>query len=117
MVVCKRIYEPSSPKDGYRVLIDRLWPRGVKREEAAIKEWIKELAPSNELRRLATANESEWSEFQRRYRMELSKPEVQPTLARLREIARSGTLTLLYAKRDTQHNNAVVLKEVLEEGL
>nr|PZN84554.1 MAG: hypothetical protein DIU57_08325 [Pseudomonadota bacterium] len=117
MVVCKRIYEPSSSKDGYRVLIDRLWPRGVKREEAAIKEWLKELAPSSELRRLATTDKSKWAEFQRRYRMELSKPELQPTLERLRKIARSGTLTLLYAKRDTQHNNAVVLKEVLEEGL
>lgn len=114
MIVCKRIYEPPSPKDGYRVLIDRLWPRGVKREEAAIDEWLKDVAPSSELRRLATADK--WSEFERRYRLELSKPDLQPTLARLRKIGRSGTLTLLYAKRDTVHNNAVVLKAALEEG-
>jgi|SRR5690606_28656795 len=114
MIVCKRIYEPPSPKDGYRVLVDRLWPRGVKRENAAIDEWLKELAPSNELRRLATADPSRWSEFEQRYRAELAQPHLQPLLDRLSQTAKSGTVTLLFAKRDEQHNNAVVLKAVLD---
>ena len=116
VIVCKRIYEPPSATDGYRVLVDRLWPRGVKREEAAIDEWLKDLAPSSELRRFAAADPSKWPEFERRYRAELSQPHLQPELARIRKIARSKTVTLLYAKRDEQHNNAVVLKEVLDEG-
>lgn len=91
MIVCKRIYERPGAKDGYRVLVDRLWPRGVKREEAAIEKWLKELAPSNELRRFAAADPSKWPEFERRYRAELSQRHLQPELARLREIARSKT--------------------------
>lgn len=114
MIVCKRIYEPSGPEDGYRVLVDRLWPRGLKREKAAIDEWLKDLAPSSELRRLAVADPAKWSEFERRYRTELSQPHLQPTLERLRKVATSRTVTLLFAKRDEQHNNAVVLKAVLD---
>ena len=117
MFVCKRIYEPRGPDDGYRVLVDRLWPRGLKREKAAIDEWLKDLAPSNEIRHLAVPDPAKWSEFERRFRAELSQPHVQPTLERLREIARSRTVTLLFAKRDEQHNNAVVLKAVLDAGL
>lgn len=117
MIVCKRIYDHPAAKDGYRVLVDRLWPRGLKREKAAIDEWLKEVAPSDELRRFALADPGKWPEFERRYRAELASPEVQPTLARLRGIARSKTLTLLYAKRDEEHNNALVLKAVLDERL
>ena len=116
MIVCKRIYDPPEPRDGYRVLVDRLWPRGVTREKAAIEEWLKEIAPSNELRIWIGADASRWPEFERRYRAELASPELQPQLARLREIAKSGTLTLLYAKRAEERNSATVLREVLGEG-
>lgn len=116
MIVCKRIYEHPAPEDGYRVLVDRLWPRGLKREKAAIDEWLKDLAPSNELRHLAVADPPRWSDFERGYRAELSQPHLQPTLERLREIGKSRTVTLLFAKRDDQHNNAVVLKAVLDAG-
>jgi len=117
MIVCKRIYDPPSPQDGHRVLVDRLWPRGLKRERARIDDWVKDIAPSDELRRAFLENPSKWKEFERRYRAELKGPEKQAILDRLRELAKSGTLTLLYAKRDQEKNNAVVLKAVLEEGL
>lgn len=117
MIVCKRIYDPPSPQDGHRVLVDRLWPRGLKRERARIEDWVKDIAPSDELRRAFLENPSKWKEFERRYRAELKGPEKQAILDRLRELAKSGTLTLLYAKRDQEKNNAVVLKAVLEEGL
>lgn len=117
MIVCKRIYDPPGPKDGHRVLIDRLWPRGLKREKAHIDEWVKDVAPSDELRRRFVRDPEKWHEFERLYRAELATPEAQPTLAHLRKLAKSGTLTLLYAKRDEEKNNAVVLKAVLEEGL
>lgn len=116
MIVCKRIYDPPDPNDGYRVLVDRLWPRGLTREKAQIAEWLKDVAPSHELRRWLAANPGKWAEFERRYRAELGAPDLQPQLAHLSAIARSKTLTLLFAKRDEQHNNAVVLKAVLEEG-
>ncbi len=115
MIICKRIYEPPGPDDGYRVLVDRLWPRGLKREKAAIDEWAKEIAPSDELRRTFLAAPAKWKEFERRYRAELAAPDVQPILAHLRQIAKKGRLTLLFAKRDEEHNNAVVLKAVLDE--
>ena len=117
MIVCKRIYDPPSPQDGHRVLVDRLWPRGLKRENAQIEDWVKDIAPSNELRRQFLEDPSKWKEFERRYRAELEAPEKQPILSHLRKLAKSGTLTLLYAKRDQEKNNAIVLKAVLEEGL
>lgn len=116
MIVCKRIYYAPEPRDGCRVLVDRLWPRGLTREKAAIDEWLKDVAPSNELRRWFGADAAKWPEFERRYRAELASPDLQPQLARLREIAKSKRLTLLYAKRSEERNNATVLKEVLEEG-
>ena len=116
MIVCKRIYDPPGPHDGHRVLVDRLWPRGVKRESAAIDEWLKDIAPSNELRRWFGSDVAKWPEFERRYREELSSPDLQPQLERLRKMAKSKKVTLLFAKRDEEHNNATALKEVLEEG-
>lgn len=116
MLVCKRIYDPPARRDGHRVLVDRLWPRGLTREEAAIDEWLKDIAPSHELRRWAANHPSEWSEFECRYRAELSAPDMQQELDRLRKLAKSKTLTLLYAKRDEMKNNALTLKNVLEEG-
>ena len=116
MIVCKRIYDPPSPRDGHRVLIDRLWPRGLTKEKAHITEWLKDVAPSHELRRWLASHPDEWAEFEHRYRAELAAPELQEQLAHLRAIAKSKTLTLLFAKRNEEHNNAVVLKNVLENG-
>jgi uncharacterized protein YeaO (DUF488 family) len=107
----KRAYEPPSRADGYRVLIDRIWPRGVSKEEASLDEWARELAPSSELRRWFGHEPAKFDEFRRRYRAELSGHE-----EKLRELARRGrrgSLTLVYSARDTEHNDAVVLAEML----
>ena len=107
----KRAYEPA---DGHRVLIDRLWPRGVSREQARLDAWEKDLAPSPELRRWFTHEPSRFPEFRRRDAAELRSQ--SPRLAALRRWARDGTLTLVYAARDPEHSGAVVLAEVLRGG-
>jgi uncharacterized protein YeaO (DUF488 family) len=107
----KRAYEPALPADGYRVLIDRLWPRGVAREHARLDEWARELAPSAELRRWFGHDPARFAQFRRRYVEELAAQETK--LRELRKRARAGTLTLVYGARDTEHNDAVVLAEVL----
>ena len=109
----KRIYDPPEPDDGHRVLVDRLWPRGVSRERAALDEWARDLSPSDELRRWSHHDPERFPEFRRRYRRELATHAGE--VERLRQLARSGTLTLLYAARDHERNNAVVLAELLEE--
>jgi uncharacterized protein YeaO (DUF488 family) len=114
MIRIKRVYEPPAPEDGYRVLVDRLWPRGLKRKDAAIDAWLRELAPSTELRRWFGDDDASWPEFTRRYRKELAAPELAASLADLRARARAGVVTLLYAKRDMQENNAVALRDYLE---
>jgi uncharacterized protein YeaO (DUF488 family) len=107
----KRVYQPPSPEDGTRVLVDRLWPRGLRKAGAAIDCWLKEIAPSSELRRWFGHDPDRWEEFQRRYRAGLSaRPEL---LAKLRALAAQGTLTLVYAARDEDHNQAVALRRVL----
>jgi uncharacterized protein YeaO (DUF488 family) len=106
----KRAYEPAVVADGYRVLIDRLWPRGVSREEARLDEWARELAPSAELRRWFAHDPARFDEFRRRTE-ELAAQKSK--LRELRRRAREGTLTLVYAARDTEHNDAVVLAERL----
>jgi uncharacterized protein YeaO (DUF488 family) len=111
----KRAYDPASPSDGYRVLIDRLWPRGVSKQKAKLDEWERELAPSTELREWFGHEPSRFAEFRRRYIGELRHP--RPQLAELRRRARTGTLTLVYAAHDSEHNDAVVLAEVLRRGL
>ena len=111
----KRAYEPPSPDDGYRVLIDRLWPRGVSRSRARLDAWAKELSPSAELRRWFGHDPARFEEFRRRYIEELRRN--GPQLAALRRRAREGTLTLVYAAHDREHNDAVVLAEVLRRGL
>jgi uncharacterized protein YeaO (DUF488 family) len=111
----KRAYEPADPADGFRVLVDRLWPRGLSRERAGIDGWERELAPSTELRQWFGHEPSRFAEFRRRYLEELG--ERRPVLAGLRRRAREGPLTLLYAAKDTDHNDAVVLAEVLRRGL
>jgi uncharacterized protein YeaO (DUF488 family) len=111
----KRAYEPPGPADGHRVLIDRLWPRGVSREKAELDAWRKELAPSTELRRWFGHDPERFEEFRRRYIEELRSQ--RPRLTALRRRAREGTLTLVYAAHDADHNDAVVLAEVLRRGL
>jgi len=111
----KRAYEAPAPADGYRVLIDRLWPRGVSRDRARLDEWDKELAPSAGLRRWFGHEPGRFAEFRRRYVDELR--EQRPALTGLRRRARDGALTLVYSARDTEHNDAVVLAEVLKRGL
>ena len=111
MVGIKRIYEPPVPEDGKRILVDRLWPRGLSKDEARLDEWLKEVAPSDELRRWFGHDPAKWEEFRRRYRQELkTQGEI---LERLRNEARKGTVTLLFAAKDEERNNAVVLKEML----
>jgi uncharacterized protein YeaO (DUF488 family) len=107
----KRAYEPPAPSDGYRVLIDRLWPRGVKRESAHLDEWANELAPSAPLRRWFGHDPARFAEFRQRYIHELSAQEDK--LQALRRRAREKTVTLVYGARDTEHNDAVVLAELL----
>jgi len=107
----KRAYEPASSADGTRVLVDRLWPRGVRKADAGIDRWIKEIAPSTGLRRWFGHDSERWKEFQRRYRAELSH---QPELLNdIRARARDGPVTLVYAARDESHNSAVVLRDAL----
>ena len=111
----KRAYEPAAPTDGYRVLIDRLWPRGVSRQQAKLDGWEKELAPSPELRQWFGHEPRRFQEFRRRYIEELRSQ--RPRLKALRRRAREGTLTLVYSAHDTEYNDAVVLAEVLRRGL
>ena len=111
----KRAYEPASAEDGYRVLVDRLWPRGVSKEQAKLDEWDQELAPSRQLREWFGHEPDRFPEFRRRYIDEL-----RANRARLRELrrrAKTGTLTLVYSAHDSEHNDAVVLAEVLRRGL
>jgi uncharacterized protein YeaO (DUF488 family) len=111
----KRAYEPASAKDGYRVLIDRLWPRGISKKQAKLDEWAKELAPSSQLREWFGHEPSRFPEFRRRYINELRAD--APRLKELRRRARMSTLTLVYSAHDSEHNDAVVLAEVLRRGL
>jgi uncharacterized protein YeaO (DUF488 family) len=117
VVRVRRVYDPPEPADGFRVLVDRLWPRGLTKEAARVDLWARELAPSHGLRRWFGHDPSRWEEFRRRYREELQRPEVQEALAELVKRARGGNVTLLFGARDERHNNAVVLAEVLRERL
>jgi uncharacterized protein YeaO (DUF488 family) len=111
----KRAYEPASSGDGYRILVDRLWPRGVSKKQAKLDEWAKELAPSSQLREWFGHEPSRFPEFRRRYIDELRAD--APRLKELRRRARMRTLTLVYSADDSEHNDAVVLAEVLRRGL
>jgi uncharacterized protein YeaO (DUF488 family) len=108
----KRAYEPAGPEDGQRILIDRLWPRGLKKTDAALDLWLKDLAPSTSLRKWFGHDPKKWAEFQRRYRAELDRN--SEALRPLLDAARKGVVTLVYSARDEEHNDAVVLKSYLE---
>jgi len=109
-VALKRAYEPPSPGDGTRVLVDRLWPRGVSKATARIDVWLKDVAPSTQLRKWFGHDPEKWAEFQQRYRAELKG---SPALAELRKLARQGHVTLVYGAKDEDHNDAVVLAKLL----
>jgi uncharacterized protein YeaO (DUF488 family) len=114
-IAVKRVYEKPSRSDGTRVLVDRLWPRGLSKEAAALDAWLKELAPSDELRRWTHEHREQWPVFRKRYLKELTRPEAAEELQELYTLShRKKPLTLLYAFKDTERNNAVVLKELLE---
>lgn len=110
----KRVYEAPRPDDGQRYLVERLWPRGLKKDEAQLTGWYRDLAPSHELRRWFGHDPQRWEEFQRRYRDELAASDKQLQLHELAEKVRSEVVTLVFAARDEVHNNAVVLEDVLE---
>jgi uncharacterized protein YeaO (DUF488 family) len=109
----KRAYEAPSPSDGTRILVDRLWPRGLSKEKLKLDAWMKDLAPSNELRKEFHHDASRWQEFQKRYAMELCQQ--MELVAELRKKARHGRVTLIYGAQDQVHNNAVALKDYLEK--
>lgn len=113
-VAVKRVYESPDAKDGVRVLVDRLWPRGLSKKSAAIESWLRDLAPSNDLRKWFHAQPERWQEFRKRYLKELAGPKAQAALNKLYDVERNGTLTLLYASRNEEHNNATVLRDLLE---
>ncbi len=108
----KRAYEPPAKSDGVRILVDRLWPRGIRKEDAGLDDWMKDIAPSNELRKWFNHDPGRWEEFVARYRRELEGRAA--LVSRLADLAQKGRLTLLYGARDEKHNNAVVLKAYLE---
>lgn len=110
-VSLKRAYEPPAKTDGMRILVDRLWPRGVAKAKAGIDLWLKEVAPTTELRQWFAHDPEKWPEFQKRYRAELKR---NPAYQQLRELAGQGDITLIYATRDTVHNEAVVIQRMLE---
>lgn len=116
-VVLKRIYEAPATSDGYRVLVDRLWPRGVKKEDAFVDEWMKDVAPSPELRKWFSHKPERFDEFRKRYVEELTRsPEKVVALERLKDLVREKSrVTLLFAAKDETHNHVVVLKQTLEE--
>jgi uncharacterized protein YeaO (DUF488 family) len=110
----KRAYVSAEADDGKRILVDRLWPRGVSKEKAALDEWMKDLGPTTELREWFGHDPERWTEFQRRYRAELKDHAEE--LDHIRDLVKEGTVTLIYGAHDEEHNEAVVLRDVLLEG-
>jgi uncharacterized protein YeaO (DUF488 family) len=114
MIKTKRIYESPAEEDSFRILVDRLWPRGVQKEKTKIDLWLKEVAPSDELRKWFAHDPEKWEEFRKKYEKELA--EKQELLNKIRRKEKEkGTVTFLYSARDTEHNNAVALKIILEK--
>lgn len=114
-VSIKRVYEPASRADGQRVLVDRLWPRGLSKSRSALDEWLRDIAPSDQLRRWYHARPTEWERFRKQYLDELSLPKARAALQSLYQLAhKKKRLTLLFASKNEERNNAVVLKELLD---
>lgn len=117
MIQLKRAYEPAAPRDGLRVLVERLWPRGLRKRDAHIDEWLKDLAPSDALRRWFGHQPARFPEFRARYRRELRSAPARAALSELERRARRRRVTLVYAAHDQTHNNAVVLAQQLRRRL
>ncbi len=112
MIKIKRVYDPVLPDDGKRILVDRLWPRGINKGKARIDEWLKDIAPSDNLRKWFSHDPEKWQEFRRRYKKELEKK--LELVERIKSQTKKGNITLLFSARDVKYNNAIVLKEVIE---
>ncbi|MBY0360042.1 MAG: DUF488 domain-containing protein [Candidatus Obscuribacterales bacterium] len=115
MILTKRAYDPSQPRDGLRILVDRLWPRGIKKEDLLLDDWIKDISPSNELRQWFAHDPAKWAHFVEKYSKELNDNKAcwEPLLKK----AKRHRVTLLYGAKDEEHNNAVALKQYLESKL
>jgi uncharacterized protein YeaO (DUF488 family) len=112
MIKTKRVYYPAVKEDGFRILVDRLWPRGLTKEKARINLWLKEIAPSDDLRKWFAHDPKKWDEFKRKYEIELDSK--RDLLSKIKQIEKEkGTVTLLYSAKDEEHNNAVALCAVL----
>lgn len=117
MVRLKRAYEPVAPDDGRRLLVERLWPRGLRKEQAHFDDWLKEIAPSDSLRKWFHHDPDRWSEFEQRYARELESEAAHAVIDNLVTLAASETVTLIYSAHDEEHNNAIVLKRMIERRL
>jgi uncharacterized protein YeaO (DUF488 family) len=115
-IACRRIYDEPARSDGVRVLVDRVWPRGMRRQDAHLDEWLRDIAPSTELRRWYGHDPERFTEFRRRYLAELGEPDWQEPAEHLRALAHDHDLTLLTATRDVDHSQAAVLAEWLSTG-
>jgi uncharacterized protein YeaO (DUF488 family) len=116
MITLKRVYDEPKPGDGTRVLVDRLWPRGLSKERAHVDLWLKEIAPSSQLRTWFGHDPEKFAEFRRRYAAELASETGQVALTKLHDLAKQGPVTLVFAAHDTEHANAVVLRDLLLRG-
>ncbi|MFW6323788.1 MAG: DUF488 domain-containing protein [Desulfovibrionales bacterium] len=116
MIRIKRVYDPPMPEDGVRILVDRVWPRGMKKEKAALDHWFKEIAPSSELRKWFAHEPAKWGKFKQRYRAELQSERKEALLREIAEKAEQGTVTLVYAAADREYNNAAALQFFLENS-
>jgi uncharacterized protein YeaO (DUF488 family) len=112
-ITVKRAYEPPGANDGRRILVDRVWPRGVSKDELQLDAWHRELAPSTELRKWFGHDPERWTEFRKRYTAELRRAELRETLHELTSLAKRGKVTLVYGARDEEHNQAIVLRDYL----
>ncbi len=110
----KRVYAQAEKSDGIRILVDRLWPRGISKDQARIEEWLKDIAPSTTLRKWFDHRADKWEEFQTRYRIELNTTEKKDILGRLRAMSRNTTVTLLFGAKDEEHNNARVVASIVQ---
>jgi uncharacterized protein YeaO (DUF488 family) len=117
MIRIKRVYSEATPRDGIRILVDRVWPRGISKERARIVAWRKDLAPTKLLRKWFGHESTRWAEFRRRYQMELRAPGMFEELRNLAQMSRNKTITLVYSAADERHNQAVVLKNLIEKYL
>jgi len=114
MIKIKRVYDSPDKDDGFRILVDRLWPRGLTKEKAKVDLWLKEVAPSNELRQWFAHDPKKWQEFQSKYQAELKNN--KELLAKIKQTEKEkGTVTLLYSTKETEHNNAIALRAILEK--